>query len=69
MLQTALPAFTLAVTGEYDAIILDLMLPGMDGIDLLGKLRQEARKSDPDSNPYRKGYSTGQVNRSGRRCG
>ena len=29
----------LAVTGEYDAIILDLMLPGMDGIALLEKLR------------------------------
>ncbi len=37
----------LAVTGEYDAIILDLMLPGMDGIDLLEKLRQEARKATP----------------------
>jgi DNA-binding response OmpR family regulator len=37
----------LAVTGEYDAIILDLMLPGMDGIVLLEKLRKEARKATP----------------------
>ena len=37
----------LAVTGDYDAIILDLMLPGMDGIDLLSKLRKEARKATP----------------------
>lgn len=37
----------LAVTGEYDAIILDLMLPGMDGISLLEKLRKEARKATP----------------------
>ena len=37
----------LAVTGEYDAIILDLMLPGMDGIALLEKLRNEARKATP----------------------
>ena len=37
----------LAVTGEYDAIILDLMLPGMEGITLLEKLRNEARKATP----------------------
>ena len=29
----------LAETGSYDAIILDLMLPGMDGLTLLEKLR------------------------------
>ena len=37
----------LAVTGDYDAIILDLMLPGMDGIALLEKVRNEARKATP----------------------
>ncbi|MGI9334389.1 MAG: response regulator transcription factor [Gammaproteobacteria bacterium] len=37
----------LAVTNEYDAIILDLMLPGMDGLALCAKLRSEARKDTP----------------------
>lgn len=37
----------LALTQEYDVIILDLMLPGMDGITLCQKLRQEARNQVP----------------------
>jgi DNA-binding response OmpR family regulator len=37
----------LAVSNEYDAIILDLMLPGMDGIELLNKFRNEAKRSVP----------------------
>ena len=37
----------LAVTNDYDAIVLDLMLPGMDGIKVCQKLREEARKSTP----------------------
>jgi DNA-binding response OmpR family regulator len=37
----------LAVSNDYDLIVLDLMLPGMDGIDLCRKLRSEARKSTP----------------------
>lgn len=37
----------LAVSNEYDMIILDLMLPGLDGIDLLEKIRKEARKAVP----------------------
>lgn len=37
----------LAVSNEFDAIILDLMLPGMDGIELCRKLRDEAAKSTP----------------------
>ena len=37
----------LAVTNSYDLIVLDLMLPGLDGIDLCRKLRQEAKKSTP----------------------
>ncbi|MBI3344467.1 MAG: response regulator transcription factor [Gammaproteobacteria bacterium] len=37
----------LAVVNDYDAIVLDLMLPGMDGVDLCQKLRQEARKNTP----------------------
>lgn len=37
----------LAVTREFDAILLDLGLPGMDGVNLARKLRQEAHVSTP----------------------
>lgn len=37
----------LAVVNQYDAIVLDLMLPGMDGITLCRKLRQEGGKDTP----------------------
>lgn len=37
----------LAVVNDYDAIVLDLMLPGMDGITLCNKLRTEAGKHTP----------------------
>lgn len=37
----------LAICNDYDAIILDLMLPGMDGLDVCNKLRNEARKDTP----------------------
>ena len=37
----------LAVSNSYDAIILDLMLPGMDGTDVCRKLRTEARRDTP----------------------
>ena len=37
----------LAVTEDFDAIILDLMLPGIDGIEVCRKLRQEAGRDTP----------------------
>ena len=37
----------LALTQPFDLIILDIMLPGMDGITLCQRLRQEARLQTP----------------------
>lgn len=37
----------LAVTQEFDVLVLDLMLPGIDGMELCKKLRTEARKHTP----------------------
>ncbi|HKU70915.1 MAG TPA: response regulator transcription factor, partial [Burkholderiales bacterium] len=37
----------LAVTGGFDAIVLDLGLPGMDGNTLCRKLREDARNDTP----------------------
>ncbi len=37
----------LAVVNDYDVIILDLMLPGMDGLSVCRKLRDEARRVTP----------------------
>lgn len=37
----------LAVTGGFDAIVLDLGLPGMDGLTLCRRLRDEARNDTP----------------------
>jgi DNA-binding response OmpR family regulator len=37
----------LAVTNDYDVIVLDLMLPGLDGLSVCRKLREEAKKTTP----------------------
>ncbi len=37
----------LAVSNSYDVVILDLMLPGMDGIEVCRKMRQDAKRATP----------------------
>lgn len=37
----------LAVVNEFDAIVLDLALPGMDGLEVCRKLREDAGKDTP----------------------
>lgn len=37
----------LAVVHDFDAIVLDLNLPGLDGLEVAKKLRNEARKQTP----------------------
>lgn len=45
--QDGVTGLHLAVSQEFDAIVLDLMLPGMDGLELCKKLRAEAHKETP----------------------
>ncbi len=37
----------LAVTNQYDAVILDVMLPGIDGFEICDKIRKEAKSDVP----------------------
>ena len=37
----------LAVTNRYDAIVLDIMLPGIDGLTVCRRLRQDAQSNVP----------------------
>lgn len=37
----------LAVQNQYDVVVLDLMLPGLDGIDVCRRLRKDARADSP----------------------
>jgi len=42
-----LSALHLATTQNYDAIILDIMLPGIDGLEICQRLRRDARLATP----------------------
>ena len=42
-----LDGLRLASENEYDAIILDLMLPRLDGLEVCRRLRQEAKRATP----------------------
>ena len=42
-----LEGLRLATEKAYDAVVLDLMLPQIDGLEVCRRLRQEARKSTP----------------------
>lgn len=42
-----LSALHLALTGEFDVLVLDLGLPGLDGLEVCRRLRSEARVSSP----------------------
>ena len=45
--DNGLLGFKLGSTNDYDAIILDLMLPGLDGVKLCEKFRREERINSP----------------------
>ena len=38
--NNGIAAFDFASSGEYDGLVLDIMMPGMDGVSLLKKLRE-----------------------------
>ncbi|MFZ5606348.1 MAG: response regulator transcription factor [Pseudomonadota bacterium] len=42
-----LDGYRLAAENAYDAIVLDLMLPRLDGVEVCRRLRNEARKATP----------------------
>ena len=42
-----LDGYRLAAENPYDAIVLDLMLPRLDGVEVCRRLRNEARKATP----------------------
>ena len=42
-----LDGYRLAVENSYDVLVLDLMLPRLDGMEVCKRLRNEARKSTP----------------------
>lgn len=47
VVYNGLDGFDLAASEDYEVIILDLMLPGMNGLEICRKLREEEKKHTP----------------------
>lgn len=45
--QDGLSGLHLAATQDYDLIVLDIMLPGIDGYQVCQRLRDDARRDTP----------------------
>lgn len=45
--RNGITGLTMAAQGEYDAVVLDLTLPGLDGIDVCRRLRHDFRRPVP----------------------
>ena len=59
----------LAVVNDFDAIVLDLALPGMDGLDVCRRLRDDAGKDTPVLMLTGPGPARGQAGGFRNRCG
>ena len=57
-------ALEMAQALEYDAIVLNVMLPRIDGFEVMRRLRK-AGKPDPDPGPQFPQYGVGHCERSG----
>ncbi len=45
--HNGISGLTMAVEGAYDAVVLDLTLPGLDGLDVARRLRKDFRRATP----------------------
>ena len=60
---TASPACTWRWCNDFDAIVLDLNLPGMDGLEVCRKLRNEGAQADPGADADRARFAGQQAGR------
>ena len=49
----------LALTLPFDVIVLDIMLPGIDGDDTMPAISRRDRKIKPDTHAHSQGYDRG----------
>ena len=45
--RNGITGLTMAAEGNYDAVVLDLTLPGLDGLDVCRRLRRDFRRTTP----------------------